>query len=86
MARRVFDKEIHQNRGRIWQPSDFPCNTSVRHFGQFSKLGGWYEGQGVRFKFIKVSFAYMLHSALHEWLVIYSIKSGKNVPASSIPM
>ncbi len=56
----------------------FYRNTSFSHLGYILKVGRWLAGHGGRLKFIKVSFAYTLHSALHGWLVLHSIKSGKN--------
>ena len=47
-------------------------------FGCILKVVGWMEGHGgCKLKFIKVSFACTLHSALHGWLARYSIKFGK---------
>lgn len=50
----------------------FHCNTSFSHFGCILKVGGWLERQGGKLKFIKESFAYMLHSALHGWFATQS--------------
>lgn len=51
----------------------FHRNTSFSHLGFILKVGGWLEGQGGRLKFIKVIFAYPLHSA---WMVGSPLNQG----------
>lgn len=43
----------------------FQCSISFYHFGDILKVGGLLEEHGCKLKFIEVSFAYSLHSALH---------------------